>query len=124
MSGACSSGLAFAVLACLCGCVSEEEYLPHVHNGDADRGKAALARFECGVCHEIRGVPGASGQVGPPLRSFARHPYIAGKLPNEPELLVRWIADAPSLAPHTAMPAIAMREQDARDMAAYLYEHE
>ena len=53
---------------------------------------------------------------------YARRPYVAGKFPNEPETLVRWILDPPALAPHTAMPAVPMTDQDARDMAAYLYE--
>ena len=113
-------------IACMCaivgGCAAEQDIQPRVHGGDADRGRTALARYECGVCHVIPGVPGATGRVGPPLDSFARHPYIAGKLPNQPELLVRWIPDAPAHAPRTAMPAIAMSDQDARDMAAYLYE--
>jgi len=103
-------------------CTPEMEYQPRVTNADSVRGRLALARYECGVCHVIPGVPGAIGQVGPPLNSYAQHPYIAGKFPNEPETLVRWIADAPAMAPQTAMPAIAMSEQEARDMAAYLYE--
>jgi cytochrome c2 len=95
---------------------------PNVENGDAARGRLAIARYECGVCHVIPGVPGAVGQVGPSLRAFAHHSYIAGKFPNTPEVLVRWITEAPAMAPQTAMPAIGMSEQEARDMAAYLYE--
>jgi cytochrome c2 len=116
----------FGAIACtfvlMSGCAAEYEYRPRVRDGDADRGRTALTRYECGVCHVIPGVPGAVGQVGPSLNSFARHPYIAGKFPNDPEMLVRWISDAPAYAPQTAMPTIAMRDQDARDMAAYLYE--
>ena len=122
MSGAGFKRSAWLAIACICGCTAELEHQPFVHAGDADRGRSTLARYECGACHSIPGVPGARGQVGPPLHSFARHPFIAGKLPNEPETLVRWIANAPALAPGTAMPAIAMSDQDARDMAAYLYE--
>jgi cytochrome c len=105
----------------LSACAPDVDYQPRVHQGDGDRGRLALARYECGSCHVIPGVAGARGQVGPPLDAFALHPHIAGKFPNEPATLVRWIADAPSMAPQTAMPAIAMSEQDARDMAAYLY---
>ena len=103
-------------------CAPERDYVPRVIGGDADKGRAALARYECGVCHVIPGVPGAVGKVGPALDNYSRRSYVAGKFPNEPETLVRWIVDAPSMAPQTAMPAIAMSDQEAKHMAAYLYE--
>lgn len=102
-------------------CAPQRDYVPRVRDSNADQGRVALVRLECGVCHVVPGVPGAVGQVGPPLDAYARRPYIAGKFPNEPEILLRWIADAPSMAPQTAMPAIAMSERDARNIAAYLY---
>lgn len=100
------------------------ERVPHVTvaGGNADRGRLAVESYGCGACHVIPGVPGARGLTGPPLNSFARHVYIAGELPNEPELLVRWIRDPPSLAPQTAMPNLGVSEATARDIAAYLYE--
>ena len=88
--------------------------------GDPAAGRASIERLQCGACHLIPGVTGARGQVGPPLDAYGRRVYIAGKLPQDPELLVQWIADAPSLAPGTAMPKIAMTGDEARDMAAYL----
>jgi cytochrome c2 len=106
----------------LLGCAPGPDFEPRVIGGDKDRGRAALARHECGVCHVIPGVPRAVGKVGPPLNDYAQRSYVAGKFPNEPETLMRWIVDAPSMAPQTAMPAIAMSDQEARDMAAYLYE--
>ena len=87
----------------------------------ADAGRAALQRFECGACHVIPGVAGARGQVGPPLDNYSRRVYIAGKLPRDEALLARWIADAPSLSPGTAMPKIDMTQAEARAMAAWLY---
>jgi cytochrome c1 len=81
-----------------------------------------LARHECGVCHVIPGIANAVGKVGPALNHYSHRSYVAGKFPNEPDTLVRWIADAPAMAPRTAMPAIPMSDQEARDMAAYLYE--
>ena len=93
----------------------------HVPGGDRERGRAALIDLQCGVCHVIPHVPGAIGQVGPPLSSFARRVYIAGKFPNTPEVLVRFIPNAPDMAPETGMPAIAMPDAQARDIAAYLY---
>lgn len=85
-----------------------------------DPGRIALERFQCGACHVIPGVRGATGQVGPRLDDYGRRVYIAGKLPNDQALLARWIADAPSLSPGTAMPKIEMTEAEARAMAAFL----
>lgn len=106
----------------LVACMPGRDYEPRVIGGDADRGRAALARYECGVCHVIPGVPDAVGKVGPALNQYSRRSYVAGKFPNDPATLVRWIVDPPAMAPQTAMPAIAMSDRDARDMAAYLYE--
>jgi cytochrome c len=106
----------------LAACISERDQEPRVRGGDPDEGREALARYECGVCHVIPGIAAAVGKVGPALDDYSHRAYVAGKFPNEPETLVRWIIDAPSMASQTAMPAIAMSEQEARDMAAYLYE--
>lgn len=107
---------ASVVLGCSYGA-----YEPRVPDGDAERGRRALAELECGACHVIPGVPGAWGHVGPTLAEYPRNVYIAGKHPNVPEVLVQFVRDAPSLAPDTAMPAIEMTETQARDIAAYLY---
>ncbi len=109
-----------AVLA-MSGCGGGSGDVPAVRGGDPDRGRAALARWECGVCHLIPGVRGAQSHVGPPLDHYRHRVYIAGKFPNTPEMLVRWLVDPPALAPGTAMPAIGVGEREARDMAAYLY---
>jgi cytochrome c2 len=109
------------VILALAACAHEGEPLPRVSNGDAERGRVVLERYECGVCHVISGVPAAAGRVGPSLDHYAQRPYLAGKFANDPETLVRWILDAPAMAPQTAMPAIAMSQQEARDAAAYLF---
>ncbi len=73
------------------------------------------------MCHVIPGVRGARGNVGPSLAGFGSRAYIAGSLPNQPETLTRWIAHAPDMLPTTAMPAMPITDEQARDMAAYLY---
>ena len=107
--------------ALLIACVQRGGYEPHVPDGDAERGRRAMAELECGACHVIPGVPGARGHVGPTLAEYRRNVYVAGKHPNVPEVLIRFVRDAPSLAPDTAMPEIAMTDAQARDIAAYLY---
>lgn len=46
---------------------------------------------------------------------------IAGRLPNQPEVMATFVRDAPSLAPDTGMPSMPLTETEARDVAAYLY---
>jgi cytochrome c1 len=75
----------------------------------------------CGVCHVIPGIPGAHGAVGPSLELFAHRSFVGGVAPNRPAVLARWVRDAPSIAPETAMPQLPLDEQESLDIAAYLY---
>jgi cytochrome c2 len=92
-----------------------------VPGGDADRGKATILAAGCGACHVIAGVKSAHGQVGPPLSGVANRSVIGGVLPNTAENMMRWIEDAPSISPHTAMPNLGITPSQARDITAYLY---
>ena len=89
--------------------------------GSAYSGKQIIHQYGCGSCHTIPGVRGARGMVGPPLISFGRRTYIAGHVPNSPDNLVRWIMGPQSIDAGTAMPTLGLTEQQARDIAAYLY---
>jgi cytochrome c len=92
-----------------------------VAGGDPEAGRALIAHYGCGHCHEIPGIRGASGVVGAPLQRFGRRSLIAGAVPNEPQHLVRWIVDPQQIEPGTAMPAVGASEAEALDIAAYLY---
>lgn len=105
----------------LSACGSHQGTVRQVEDGDPLRGRRAMEHFDCGACHAIPGVRGATGRVGPTLHGYAARPYVAGKFAGDAAHLVRWIQDAPALAPRTAMPALGASEQQARDMAAYLY---
>jgi cytochrome c1 len=89
--------------------------------GDPRRGLAAIQAHDCGSCHTIPGVRGANGLVGPPLFWFSRRTYIAGELPNTAPNLVRWVQSPTTVEPGTAMPVLGLTDQEARDVAAYLY---
>jgi cytochrome c2 len=52
---------------------------------------------------------------------FAWRSFIAGEVPNTPDNLVQWILAPQSIVPHTAMPALGLNVQQARDVTAYLY---
>jgi cytochrome c1 len=89
--------------------------------GDPGRGVSAIQTAGCGSCHYIPGVAGAHGMVAAPLLWFARRTFIAGEVPNTPDNLVLWIRSPQTIEPHTAMPSSGLSDQQARDVAAYLY---
>ena len=93
-----------------------------VRGGDAARGQQAIIRRGCGACHVIPGIPGARGRVGPQLTGFVRQRYVAGVLVNEPDNLVRWLRHPRQVDPLTAMPDLGLTPEEARDVAAYLYQ--
>lgn len=89
--------------------------------GDARVGKIDIRKYGCNACHEISGVPGARGLIGPPLTNIGQRYYIAGELANTPNNLMSWIQHPHQIEPHTLMPEMGVSEQDSRDIAAYLY---
>jgi cytochrome c1 len=90
-------------------------------DGDPKQGAILLSAHGCGGCHTIPGVSGANGTIGPPLTGYSRRAYVAGKLPNQLDNLMRWIRDPQSIEPGTAMPNLPVNQAEARAMAAYLY---
>jgi cytochrome c2 len=92
-----------------------------VPGGNPQRGVDAIQRYGCGSCHVIPGVDGADALVGPPLIRWADRKTIAGELPNETTQLIRWIQDPQEVEPGTDMPDLGISEQEARDIAAYLF---
>ena len=94
------------------------EQLAH---GRVAAGKLAIVHYGCDSCHDIGGIAGAEGQVGPSLEGIAVRPEIAGHLANTPDNLVRWLRDPQGVAPGNGMPNTGLSDRDARDIAAYLY---
>jgi cytochrome c2 len=88
--------------------------------GNPERGRLALTQYACHACHKIPGVTGSDVFVGPPLKGIAGRKFIAGRLPNTADNLVRWIRDPKQVDPLTAMPMLGVTEADANDMTAYL----
>lgn len=86
-----------------------------------ERGRALLAQYQCGACHAIPGVPSSRGEVAQPLTAWSHRSYIAGRLPNRPDVLERWIVAPQSLVPGTQMPSMGVSPEDARAMAHYLF---
>lgn len=84
------------------------------------QAKRLMTRLGCGACHEIPGVTGADGRIGPPLGGMADRTYIAGMVRNTPESMERWLRDPQAVSPGNAMPNVGATPAEARVMAAYL----
>ncbi|MES2956430.1 MAG: c-type cytochrome [Pseudomonadota bacterium] len=107
----------------LAGCGGEADPAPPVKvmaRGDTALGLRLLTQYQCGSCHAIPGVPAARGVNGPSLQAFGKRSYIAGRVPNFPEALARWIVAPAALVPGTTMPSMGVSPEEARHMAAYL----
>ncbi|HEX5314839.1 MAG TPA: cytochrome c oxidase assembly protein, partial [Gammaproteobacteria bacterium] len=114
--------IALVLVATLVGCGRHPDpYRPTVSGGNPQRGKQAIIHYGCDSCHTIPGVPGARGLVAPPLTHWRERNFVAGLLRNRPDNLVYWIRDPQKVIPGVAMPDLGVSEQEARDIAAYLY---
>lgn len=110
-----------AAMAALLAACSDAPPPRLVAGGDVQHGKRLIEQYQCGSCHAVPGVAGAASTAGPPLEGFGKRSYIAGRLPNLPDELVRWLVDPPAHKPGTMMPNLGVSEAEARHMAAYLY---
>ena len=114
------TGLAAFALAALAGCGSSIPGSAPFSGADANRAPALIDRYGCGSCHTISSVRGADGLVGPSLSGFGARRTIAGRLPNTPRNLTRWLLDPQRIKPGDVMPDVGLSAADARDIAAYL----
>ena len=114
--------LALAAVLSIALAACESDSLPQMRvAGDPESGRLLLRQYGCIACHEISGVAGGKGNVGPPLDGIRNRVYLAGVLTNTPQNMARWIRAPQELAPGTAMPNLQVTEQHAQDMVAYLY---
>jgi cytochrome c len=119
--------IALAVSACVCillsGCTGGQTTSTYsiASVGNAQHGKELIRSYGCGACHIVPGIHTARGLVGPPLFDFSERTMIAGELPNTPANLVRWIENPQNVEPKTAMPNLGVNQEQAYDIAAYLY---
>jgi cytochrome c len=110
--------IASAVTVASCGRKADEA--TRITGGDVDRGKGAIQKYGCGACHTIPGVPGANATVGPSLQDIGKRAYIGGQ-PSSVDTMMQWIRHPKQIDPKTPMPEMNVDEQDAKDIAAYLY---
>jgi cytochrome c2 len=115
--------LAILAAAVLCGCRGEKARAKarELTGGDPGRGMQAIENNGCAACHTISGIPGADALVGPSLSDLHGRNYIGGVLENTPANLVKWLKNPPAQSPRTAMPNLHLTDEQARDIASYLY---
>lgn len=116
--------LVIALALALAACTSSDdvrEQAARLTGGDPARGPSAIGRYGCGSCHTIPHVNGANGLIGPPLSGIASRAYLAGRLTNSPENMVRWIQHPQHVEKGNVMPEMGVTEADARDITAFLY---
>ena len=111
------------MVLCLAGCATEPAFTARdlMPSAEPRRGRYLLTTHGCQTCHVVPGVPGAVGTVGPPLTAIGRRSYLAGRIENNPENMVRWIHNPTSGDPQTVMPVTGISEEDARHVASFLY---
>jgi len=114
-AAAAAGCLVVAALAAACGGGSAS-----APKAAAERGHDLILHEGCGTCHTIGGVERADGDLGPRLTDFRRKRKIAGRLPNNPNTVVRWLLNPQAVKPATLMPNLHLTPQQAREIAAYL----
>ena len=116
--------LVIVVLLFLSACSGEVNGVPEPRSSSKDSveaGRRLIASYGCGVCHFIPGVPGADAMAAPPLNRFYERGYISGEVPNTWDNLINYLQDPQGVEPGTLMPNLGVTEDEARDIAAFLY---
>jgi cytochrome c len=109
------------LLLLLLACNREQKQSAALASGDVNRGKEAIERYGCNACHNIPGIPGPKGMVGPRLDHMASRSLIAGKFPNNPQTMIDWLQNPPKYDPQSSMPNLGVTPEDSRDISAFLY---
>ncbi len=90
--------------------------------GDPANGRRLFTSTGCAGCHTLTAVLGATGVNGPNLANVVVRPTLAGEsIPMTPETLARWLPDPAALEPGTSVPSVGLTDEEARDIAAFLY---
>lgn len=120
LARACAAGILMLALAGLVACDGPPDRTPTLSDASAATGRQLVVSKGCVACHTFPDVQWPRGGLGPSLEDFARQGLIAGRLPNQPGILMQFVRNAPALVPGTAMPAILMTDEETRDVTAYL----
>lgn len=117
-------GLVIVLAFCLAACSGQVNGVPEPRDSTksmVDNGRRLIAKYGCGACHTIPGVPGADATVAPALNNFYERTYISGQVPNTWNNLMEYIETPEKIEPGTVMPDLGVNADEARAIAAYLY---
>jgi cytochrome c len=89
--------------------------------GNPQIGKEKIVLHDCHSCHVIPGIEGDAHVLGPNLDHWSRRATIANRWPNTSRNLENWIRHSEQMLPGTTMEMLDVNENDAKDIAAYLY---
>jgi mono/diheme cytochrome c family protein len=109
--------------ACLSACKpsgATKLWASETTGGIPEHGKKAIGKYGCAACHTIDGIS-SEAMVGPPLTRMAARSYLAGSMQNNGPNLVRFIQHPRAVHNDSAMPEMGLTDEEARDIAAYLY---
>ncbi|HXH41641.1 MAG TPA: c-type cytochrome, partial [Thermoanaerobaculia bacterium] len=109
--------LPLIALALVIACKRQETAPPA---GDPSHGKQLIDQYGCTTCHIIPGLEGPKGMIGPSLQHVAIRPLLAGKVPNSPATMTQYIQNPQAADPQNSMPNLGVKEDEARDITAYL----
>lgn len=104
-----------------CGLMSREDPRVDATGGHIERGRELARSNGCMSCHSVPDESSAESGYGPDLEGFGNNRLIAGAVENEPDTLIAFLMDPQSLVPGTSMPTVGLTEQEARDIASWLY---
>ncbi len=116
----CFRAVACAAACGLAACDGPPDRTPRLDEANVARGLRLVSYKGCVACHTFPDVAWPRGALGPSLDRFGAQGLIAGRLPNQAGVLMQFVRNAPAMVPGTAMPAIPMSDQEARDVTAYL----
>ena len=86
----------------------------------ARQGQHVFMSSACNMCHAISGTD-AFASTGPDLTHVASRQWLAsGALPNDPESLRKWFANAQAIKPGNHMPIVPLSNDQLDALTAYL----
>ena len=88
--------------------------------GDPAAGKELIQKYACTACHQIPGIGGRHGSLGPSLARAGSQPTLGGRVPNQPETMARFLVSPQSIDPQNTMPPVGLSGAEARHITAYL----
>jgi len=96
--------------------------------GDPDNGRKLFTDSKfyppngCGSCHTLLGYTTGTYPGAPNLTNVSLRPTLAGEtLQNNPAQMKAWIMDPPSQKRDARMPKLNVSDQEATDLAAFIY---